>query len=56
MGLFDKAKDLVADNKDAVEGAIDKAADVIESKTPDSMDDKVEQGAEALKNVIDKLD
>lgn len=56
MGLFDKVKGLVAGNKSAVKSGIDRVADVVESKTPDSVDDKVEQGAEALKDVVDKLD
>lgn len=53
--LFDKAKGALADNKDAVKGGIDKAADMIQDKTPDSVDDKVEMGADKAKDIIDGL-
>jgi hypothetical protein len=55
MGLLDKIKGLVGGNKKAVTGAVDKAADVVESKTPDSVDDKVEMAAEKVKDVIDDI-
>lgn len=55
MGLLDKVKGLVGGNKKAIKGAVDKVADVVESKAPDSVDSKVEAGAEHLKNVIDKV-
>ena len=56
MGLLDKIKGLLGGNKKAVSGAVDKVADVIESKTPDSVDDKVEAAAEKVKDIIDKVD
>ena len=34
MGFTDKIKGLIGDNKSAVQDGIDKAADVVESKTP----------------------
>ncbi len=55
MGLLDKVKGLLGGNKKAIKGAVDKVADVVESKTPDSVDSKVEAGAEQLKDVIDKV-
>jgi hypothetical protein len=55
MGLLDKIKGLLGGNKDAVKGGIDKAADLVESKTPDSVDDKVEMAADKAKDVIDGL-
>lgn len=55
MGLLDKVKGLLGGNKKAVKGGIDKVADVIQSKTPDSVDDKVEAAAEKVKDVIDKV-
>lgn len=55
MGLLDKIKGMVGGNKSAVKGGVDKAADVVQSKTPDSVDSKVESGAEAVKDVVDKL-
>jgi hypothetical protein len=56
MGLFDKAKDFVADHDEQVEKAIDKAADVIEDKLPDQHDAKVEKAAEKAKDFVEKLD
>lgn len=55
MGLLDKIKGLLSGNKNAVKGGIDKVADVVESKTPDSVDDKVEAAAEKAKDVIDNV-
>ena len=55
MGLLDKIKGLLSGNKNAVKGGIDKVADVVESKTPDSVDDKVEAAAEKVKDVIDNV-
>lgn len=52
MGLLDKLKGMFAGNKKAVSGAVDKVADVIESKTPDSVDAKVEMAAEKIKDVL----
>lgn len=51
MGLLDKIKGLLGGNKKAVKGGIDKGADVVESKTPDSVEDKVEAVAEKAKDV-----
>ena len=53
MGLLDKIKGLLGGNKNAVKSGIDKVADVVESKTPDSVDDKVEAAAEKVKDAID---
>lgn len=55
MGLMDKIKGLLGANKDAVRGGIDKVADVVESKTPDSIDDKVEMAADKVKDVVDGI-
>ena len=56
MGLFDKIKGLISGNKSAIKGGVDKVADVIESKTPDSVDSKVDAAADKVKDVVDKLD
>jgi hypothetical protein len=56
MGFTDKITGLIGDNKSAVEDGIDKVADLVESKTPDSVDAHVEKGADALKDVVEKLD
>ena len=55
MGIFDKAKDFVAEHDDEVEKAIDKVADVVEKKAPGQAD-KVEQAADKAKDFVDKLD
>lgn len=55
MGLLDKIKGLLGGNKDAMKGGIDKAADLVESKTPDSIDDKVEMASEKAKDILDGI-
>ena len=55
MGLMDKIKGLVGGNKNAVKGGIDKASGVVQSKTPDSIDDKVEMGSKKAKDIVDGL-
>jgi hypothetical protein len=55
VGIFDKAKDLVAEHDDQVEAAIDKAADFIEDKVPDQHDDNVAAAAEKAKDFVEKL-
>ena len=57
MGLEDivnSAKDLVSSTGqgDAVDGAIDQAADAVKEKTPDQVDGLVDQGADAVKDQI----
>ena len=56
MNLLGKIKGLVGGNKKAVAGAIDKVADVVESKTSDDMDKKVEAAAEKAKDFVEGLD
>ncbi len=56
MGLFDKVKGLVKGREAQIKQGIDKVADVVESKTPDQHDAKVEQAAEKAKGLVDKLD
>ncbi len=36
-------------------GGIDKAVDLVESKTPDSIDDKVEMTSEKAKDFVDGI-
>jgi len=55
MGLLDKIKGLLSGNKDAVKSGIDKVADIVQSKTPDSVDDKVEKASEKAKDVVDGI-
>ena len=56
MGLLDKIKGLITGNKKAAKDGLDKVVDVVQSKAPDSVDDKVEMAAEKLKDVIDSVD
>ena len=56
MGFFDKIKGLLKKNKKPVTDAVDKTSDVIESKVGDEHADKVEAGAEKVKDVIEKTD
>jgi len=55
MSIFDKIKGLLGGNKSKADKAIDKIADVIESKTPDSIDDKVQAVADKAKKAVGKL-
>lgn len=54
MGFLDKAKDLLAKNADKVDTAIDKAADIVDSKTQGKYKDKVDKVQEAAKKAVDK--
>lgn len=54
MGFLDKAKDLLAKNVDKVDTAIDKAADIVDSKTQGKYKDKVDKVQEAAKKAVDK--
>ncbi len=54
MGLIDKAKDLLGDNKEKVKDGIDTAADAVADKAGDHAD-KVEKAAEVAKDAVDKL-
>ncbi len=56
MRFFDKIKGLLKKNKKPVTNAVDKASDLIESKVGEAHADKVEAGAEKVKDVIEKID
>jgi hypothetical protein len=56
MSLLGKIKSLVSKNEKTVATAIDKVADVVESKTSDDTDKKVEAAAEKAKDFVDGLD
>ncbi len=53
MGLFDKARDLLGQHGDKVDGAIDKVADVVDEKTGGKYADQIDKGAEAAKGFVD---
>ncbi|MCB9438663.1 MAG: antitoxin [Mycolicibacterium sp.] len=50
MSFLDKAKDLIGQNADKVEAAIDKAGDVIDEKTEGKFSGVVDKAQEAAKN------
>jgi hypothetical protein len=52
MGFLDKAKDLLAKNADKVDTAIDKAGDIIDSKTQGKYKDTVDKVQEAAKKAV----
>ena len=53
MGLLDKAKDLLAQNAEAVGSAIDKAGEFVDAKTEGKYKDTVSKVQEAAKNALD---
>jgi hypothetical protein len=54
MGFLDKVKDLVSKNKGTVDTAIEKAGDVVDSKTQGKYASTVDKVQEAAKNAVDK--
>ncbi len=50
--LFDKAKNLLEENADKVEGAVDKLAEVVDEKTGGKHKDQIDKGADRAKNAI----
>ncbi len=54
MGLMDSVKQSLSGNKGKAKQGVDKAADVIDDKAGEH-GDKVQQGAEVVKDAIDKL-
>ena len=51
--MFDKAKDLAAENPDQVEAAIDKAADSADSATGGKATDQIDVAADKAKDFLD---
>jgi hypothetical protein len=56
MGFLDKAKDLLAQNADKVDTAIDKAGEFVDSKTQGKYKDTVNKVQEAAKNALNDGD
>lgn len=52
MGIFDRAKDLAREHSDKVEGATEKAADVIDEKTGGKHSEQIEKGKEAVNDFL----
>jgi antitoxin protein of toxin-antitoxin system len=53
MGFLDKAKDLLAQNADKVETAIDKAGEFVDDKTQGKYSDTIHKVAEEAKKAAD---
>ena len=53
MGFLDKARDLLAQNADTVDAAIDKASEFVDSKTDGKYKDTVNKVQEAAKKALD---
>ena len=56
VGLLDSIKGLIEGNKKTIDEGIDKAAQMVQEKTPDQIDGAVKQAAEAAKDAVDKID
>ncbi|MGH3557767.1 MAG: antitoxin [Mycobacterium sp.] len=56
MGFLDKAKQLLAQNADKVDTAIDKAGEFVDSKTQGKYKDTVEKVQDAAKKALDDDD
>jgi hypothetical protein len=54
MGFLDKVKDLVSKNKGTVDTAIEKAGDIVDSKTQGKYASTVDKVQETAKNAVDK--
>ncbi|MCI4674649.1 antitoxin [Candidatus Mycolicibacterium alkanivorans] len=54
MGFLDKAKEVLSENAEKVEAAIDKAGDIIDEKTQGKFKDAVDEVQDAAKNIVEK--
>ncbi|WP_156724825.1 antitoxin [Streptomyces apocyni] len=54
-GLKDKASELAAEHGETVGKGLDKAADIVDSKTGGKHSDKIDTGVEKAKGLIDGL-
>ncbi len=54
MDFVEKIKGAVAGNKDAIEGAVDKAGDFVDSKTEGKYAAQVDQAQDFLKDQVRK--
>jgi hypothetical protein len=55
MGLLDSVKGLLGGNKKAIQDGIDKAVELVQSKTPDNIDGQVAKGADMAKGLLNQL-
>jgi nitrogen-specific signal transduction histidine kinase len=56
MGILDKAKDLLSQNADKVETAINKAGEFVDEKTQGKYSDTIHKVQEEAKKVVDTGD
>ncbi|MDX1870833.1 antitoxin [Mycolicibacterium sp. 120266] len=56
MSFLDKAKNLIAENADKVDAAIDKVGDIVDEKTGDKYQGIVDKAQEAAKNAARNID
>lgn len=56
MGFLDKAKDLLSQNADKVEAAIDKAGEFVDGKTQGKYTDTIQQVQEQAKKAAGATD
>jgi prefoldin subunit 5 len=54
MGFLDKAKEVLSENAEKVEAAIDKAGDFIDEKTQGKFSETVDKVQDAAKSAVDK--
>jgi len=54
MGFMDQVKSLLSKNADKVDTAIDKAGDIVDSKTQGKYKDQVDKVQEAAKKAVEK--
>jgi len=54
MGFLDKAKDLLTENADKMDTVIEKAGDIVDSKTQGKYSDTVDKVQQAAKKAVDK--
>ncbi|HUO39761.1 MAG TPA: antitoxin [Mycobacterium sp.] len=54
MGLLDEAKDLLSQNANKVDAAIDKVGDLVDEKTQGKYKDTVDEVQEAAKKAVDE--
>lgn len=55
MGIFDNIGEQVEKHEEAIDSAIDKGAEFIDSKTGGKHSDKIDQGADFIKGKVDDL-
>jgi hypothetical protein len=55
MGVFDKVKKLAEEHSEKLEGAVDKAAEVIDEKTGGKYSEQIESGTEKAKGFLEDL-